>query len=104
MKDNEKLNEQKAMNTEAKIGRMDLNEEKLEQVTGGGWEDQFEQGYDELQHNLDVSTYLGEFYNRLANGKKEDAKKYYNSIKSKLNDRDKELFRETYRQATGESL
>ena len=104
MKNNEELNNPKAMSSEAKNERVDLNEDKLEQVTGGGWEDQFEQGYDELQHNLDVSTYLGEFYNRLANGKKEDAKKYYNSIKSKLNDRDKELFRETYRQVTGESL
>ena len=104
MKDNEKLNEQKAMNTEAKIGRMDLNEEKLEQVTGGGWEDIHKQGYDELYHAMKVSEYYGVFCEKLMNGNKEAARKYYNSIKSELTEEDKGLFRDAYSQVTGGSL
>ena len=80
-----------------------LTEDKLEQVTGGSWEDKFEQGYDQLQHDLDVAAYFGEFCKKLMNGEKEAARKYYNSIKSNLNDRDKALFQDAFAQ-TGETL
>ena len=103
MKNNGKLNQLKAMNSEAEIGHVDLTEDKLGQVTGGNWEEKFEQGYDVLQHNLDVATYFGEFCNKLMNGDKEAARAYYNSIKSKLYDRDKALFQDAFSQ-TGESL
>lgn len=80
-----------------------LTEDKLEQVTGGSWEDKFEQGYDQLQHDLDVATYFGEFCKKLVNGEKAEARQYYNSIKSNLNDRDKALFQDAFAQF-GESL
>ena len=80
-----------------------LTEDKLEQVTGGSWEDKFEQGYDQLHHDLDVATYFGEFCKKLVNGEKVEARQYYNSIKSNLNDRDKALFQDAFAQ-TGETL
>ena len=73
----------------------ELTDEELSQVSGG-WEDEFKQGYDNLQHGLDVADYLGKFYVKLMNEGKEQARKYYNSIKSELNDEDKAAFQKVF--------
>ena len=103
MKTNEELSDLKKESAAPDKKLAGLTEDKLEQVTGGSWEQKFEQGYDQLQHNLDVAAYFGEFCTKLMNGEKEAARKYYNSIKSNLNDQDKALFQDAFAQ-TGESL
>ena len=86
MKTKEELNALKEEVAALNKKLAELTEDELTQVTGGNWEEQFRQSYDELQHNLDVAAYLGEFHNKLMNGDIEGARKYYNSIKSELND------------------
>ena len=98
MKTSEELNTLKN-EVETKNKKLtELSEEELTQVSGGGWgwEEEFKQGYNDLQHGLDVAAYLGEFNQKLMNEGKEQARKYYNSIKSELNDWDKALFQDMF--------
>ena len=73
-----------------------FSDKVLADVTGGGWEEKYEQGYDQLQHDLNVATYLGEFYQKLTNEGKRSARAYYNSIQLELSDRDKALFQNVF--------
>ena len=65
MKNNEKLDQLKAITSETKIGRADLSEDKLEQVTGG---DRHEETtdmhcYNPNCPNPDGLTWVGDYMN-----------------------------------------